>query len=62
MSTKGVTTFIIGRWMMEHDVTAIMAQLITLGIPITKAEVLKIIRRYIDVSSENVGYGFQTRS
>ena len=56
MTTNEVPAFVISRWLADHDPTSIMLQLIVLGPPVQKRDVLAIVRRYIDRASENVGY------
>lgn len=57
MTTQEVVTFIVTRWLYEHAPATIMLQLACLGYPARKQEVLSVIRRYVDVATENRGYG-----
>lgn len=57
MTAQEAVTFIVTRWLYEHAPAAIMLQLVCLGYPAHKREVLAVIRRYVDVASENTGYG-----
>ena len=56
MTGEEIVAFVIARWLADHAPTSIMLQLITLGQPVKKAEVLAIIRRYVDRSTENAAY------
>lgn len=56
MTTQEVAAFVIYRWLAEHDAASIMLQLVCLGHPASKADVLAIIRGYVDISTENKGY------
>jgi hypothetical protein len=47
--------FIVQRWRAEHWPSFIMVQLILLGAPVSKADVLAVIRAYVDHNSENRG-------
>ncbi len=56
MSAQEVAAFIVSRWTADHAPAAIMAQLICLGVPLKKAEILAIIRQYCYSQSENGSY------
>lgn len=57
MNNEQIRAFIVRRWRDDHDPTAIMMQLICLGAPVLKSDVLKTIRRYVDESDEAVVLG-----
>lgn len=57
MTAQEAVTFIVTRWLYDHAPAAIALQLLCLGCPMKKTEVLAVIRRYVDVASENTGYG-----
>ncbi len=54
MTPREIGAFIVQRWVADHSATSIMIQLICLGAPVTRADVLAVIRAYIDHSSENL--------
>lgn len=54
MTPREIGALIIERWRDEHSPIAIMMQLICLGVPTSKADVLAVIRAYVDHSSENL--------
>lgn len=53
MTSHELTLFVVTRWQADHCPTAIMFQLVCLGHPITKADVLRIVRKYVDRTTEN---------
>lgn len=56
MTREEVITFVISRWLAEQPTSSIVVHLLCLGHPVSKADVLAIIRRYVDLSSENGEY------
>jgi hypothetical protein len=48
--------FVINRWRVEHTVNSIIAALYRAGHPLTRADVLKIIRAYVSAHTENSTY------
>lgn len=56
----GVVEFIVMKWLDEYPPSAIMTQLLCLGAPRTKAQILTIIRLYIDQTTENHTYKART--
>lgn len=53
MSEQEVTSRIISMWLRDVPAAAIMMHLICLGVPMRKADVLAVIRKYVDQQSEN---------
>lgn len=53
MSEQEVASRIISAWLRDIPATAIMMHLICLGVPLKKADVLRIIKRYVDNQTEN---------
>jgi hypothetical protein len=53
MTPRETGELIVQRWRMEHDPTLIMMQCIALGSPLKRADVLAVIRAYIDGATEN---------
>lgn len=52
--TKGqIQGYIVAKWISGHAPQAIMAYLVCLGQPVTKKDVMLIIREYVDRSTEN---------
>jgi hypothetical protein len=56
MTAQEVAAFVVSRWLCDHDPQAIMCQLICLGVPLKKREILAIVRRYCDCQTENMDY------
>jgi septum formation topological specificity factor MinE len=56
MTPGEIGTLIIQRWRCETPAAAIMIQLICLGAPLKKKDVLAVIRRYVETNSENTTY------
>jgi hypothetical protein len=56
MTAPEIASFVVSRWLLDHSPEGIMVGLICLGQPMRKADVLAIIRRYVDEQSENRGY------
>lgn len=56
MSAQETAAFIVSRWVADHAPAAIMIQLIMIGPPLKKSEILAIIRQYCDSQSENASY------
>lgn len=56
MTDKEAAALIIQRWRMEHDAASIMVQLIVLGKPLKKADVLAVIRAWVASENENRTY------
>lgn len=56
MTAQEVAKLVISRWLADQSPAAIMVRLICLGHPMTRADVLAIIRRYIDIATENSTY------
>lgn len=56
MTAQQVAAFVISRWLAEHAPASIALQLVCLGHPLKNSDVLAIIRRYVDNTSENAGY------
>lgn len=57
MTYHQVVAYVVTKWMNEHPPKCIMLYLVCLGYPITTGDVMKIIRRYIDISTENATIG-----
>ncbi len=57
MTPREIGELIVQRWLAEHSPISIMLQLICLGAPVTRADVLAVIRAYVDHSSENLAPG-----
>ena len=57
MTAQEVAKLVISRWLADQAPSAIMVHLICLGHPMTRADILAIVRRYIDLSTENITYG-----
>lgn len=53
MSQEEAVQRIISAWMRDIPAQAIMMHLICLGMPVKKADVLEVIRRYVDSQTEN---------
>lgn len=53
MSESEVAQRIISAWLRDVPATAIMMHLICLGVPLKKAQVLEVIKRYVDNQTEN---------
>jgi hypothetical protein len=51
-----IAMFVINRWRVEHTVNSIIAALYRAGHPLTRADVLKIIRAYVSAHTENSTY------
>lgn len=49
--------YVVSKWLMGHPPKCIMLYLVCLGYPITTFEVMRIIRKYVDISSENIELG-----
>ena len=45
--------FAVTRWALEHHVLFICLHAICLGMPMTRADFLKIVRAYVDCRTEN---------
>ncbi len=56
MDAQSVASFVVSRWTLGHTPESIMLQLVCLGRPMRKADVLVIIRRYVDSQTENTTY------
>ncbi len=56
MTAPQIAMFIIKRWRLEHTVDAILVGLYRAGHPMTKATILKVIRTYVNASTENNSY------
>jgi hypothetical protein len=56
MTPPQIAMFIIKRWRLEHTIDAIMIDLYRAGHPLTKATILRIIRVYVNASTENNSY------
>ncbi len=56
MTSHQIAIFIIKRWRLEHTLDAIVVGLYRAGHPLTKATILKVIRTYVNVSTENNSY------
>ncbi|WP_363345868.1 hypothetical protein [Methylocystis echinoides] len=56
MTPPQIAMFIIKRWRLEHSIDAIMVALYRAGHPLAKTTILKVIRTYVNASSENNGY------
>lgn len=56
MTHKETAAKIINLWRIEHTPEAIMMTLIMLGAPLTRAQILSVIRTYCDVCTENMTY------
>lgn len=53
MTAQQIATFIIRRWMDDHAPQAIMMQLICLGHPMKKKDILYVIKRFVSECTEN---------
>ncbi len=56
MTSAQIAMLIIKRWRLQQTIDETMVGLYRLGYPLTKATILKVIRTYVDVSSENNAY------
>lgn len=57
MTAQEAAAFIISRWRLEHSAEAIMMACVLTGAPLKKkAQILAVIRRYVEVNSENATY------
>lgn len=56
MTDDELATFVIRRWLDDHAPKAIMMQLVCLGRSVSKSDVLAVVRRYIDLQTENKTY------
>lgn len=56
MTPREIGELIVQRWRMDHHPALIMMQCIALGAPLTRTEVMTVIRAYIDRSTENRAY------
>lgn len=61
MSPQEVATLIISRWRLEHTVEGIMMALLMQRAPMSREEIMMVIRRYCDSCSENATYRAQRR-
>lgn len=52
MTPEEAASFIIKRWIDYHTPQAIMMQMICLGVPLTKREILKVIKLWVDLNDE----------
>lgn len=50
---------IVSRWKLEHDVNFTILQGICLGIPMTREDYFRVVRKYCDKASENRKLGKQ---
>jgi hypothetical protein len=49
--------FVIQRWLLDHSVAYSCVQALCLGMPMSRADFLEIVKQYCDSSSENSTYG-----
>lgn len=57
LTPNEVIAFVIKRWMLDHTPDAIMMALVCQGINLKKKEILVIIKRFIELNTENQTYG-----
>lgn len=55
MTSEEVAALVIQRWKLEHNIDAIMMACLMMRAPLSRVDILAIIRRYVDLRSENVG-------
>ena len=48
-----MAAYILAGWLREVPAAAIIVNLICLGRPVKRADVLAVIRKYVDTQSEN---------
>jgi len=53
MTPQEVADFVTRRWRDDHAPADIMRQLLGLGVPLLKSDILKIIRAYCALNTEN---------
>ncbi len=56
MTPPQIAMFIIKRWRLERAIDAIMLDLYRAGHPLTKVAILRVIRAYVNASTENNSY------
>lgn len=56
MTPPQIAMFIIKRWRLEHTIDAILVDLYRAGHLLTKVGILKVIRAYVNASTENKSY------
>jgi hypothetical protein len=61
MTYHQAVSYVVAKWLQEHHPKQIMLCLVCLGYPIKTEDVMKIIRRYVDISTENVTIGKKIR-
>jgi hypothetical protein len=61
MTDGELNAFVISKWTNEHAPHFIMLYLVCLGRPVSRREVMTIIKKYIDVNSENTTLGKMVR-
>jgi hypothetical protein len=50
-------SFVISRWLLDHNIWIACVQATCLGMPIRRADFLSLVRDYCDQRSENKSYG-----
>ncbi|CAN2532518.1 hypothetical+protein [Methylocapsa aurea] len=53
MTPREIGQLIIDRWRMDYGANAIMVLCITRGAPVSKSEVMTIVRAYVEAATEN---------
>jgi hypothetical protein len=61
MTTGDLCGYVVGKWINGHAPASIDMYLVCLGQPATKHDVMKIIRAYVDLSTENKGLSKRVR-
>lgn len=57
MSPREIGEWIVARWRADDPPILIVWQLAHTSAPMTRAEVMTVVRAYIDATSENLGLG-----
>lgn len=57
MTYHQMVSYVVHKWLNEHPPKCIMLYLVCLGCPVTTKDVMVIIRKYVDISTENQTIG-----